>query len=90
MRSTQVSAITFKWSVGRSKRCARNATCESDSSPVTYNAELFSDAIWVAVCSKMVDLPIPGSPPINTTEPVTSPPPSTRSNSLIPVCRRVS
>ena len=32
-----------------------------------------------------VDLPIPGSPPISTTEPLTSPPPSTRSSSGSPV-----
>src|SRR5690606_21310314 len=34
-----------------------------------------------SVCSRMVDLPMPGSPPISTTEPSTRPPPSTRSNS---------
>ena len=28
-------------------------------------------------CSKIVDFPIPGSPEINTTEPLTSPPPRT-------------
>src|SRR5690606_4209560 len=33
------------------------------------------------VCSRMVDLPMPGSPPISTTEPSTRPPPSTRSSS---------
>ena len=44
----------------------------------------------VAVCNKMVDLPMPGSPPINTTEPVTKPPPKTRSNSAMPVAKRVS
>ncbi len=40
------------------------------------------------VCSKMVDLPIPGSPPISTTEPSTSPPPSTRSSSFDWVLKR--
>src|SRR5471032_2770356 len=34
------------------------------------------------VCSKMVDLPIPWSPPISTTEPSTSPPPNMRSSSV--------
>src|SRR5699024_7426340 len=37
----------------------------------------------------MVDFPIPGSPPINVTLPITMPPPSTRSNSLIPVTMRL-
>ena len=32
-----------------------------------------------------VDFPIPGSPPNNTNEPFTSPPPKTLSNSSIPV-----
>src|SRR5690606_17319601 len=36
-------------------------------------------------CSNMVDLPIPGSPPISTTDPLTSPPPSTRSSSEEPL-----
>ncbi|CRG02782.1 Uncharacterised protein [Streptococcus pneumoniae] len=34
------------------------------------------------ICSSNVDLPIPGSPPINTNDPLTIPPPSTRLNSL--------
>ena len=33
-------------------------------------------------------LPIPGSPPMSVTEPVTSPPSSTRSSSASPVGRR--
>src|SRR4051812_48802076 len=33
----------------------------------------------------MVDLPMPGSPPIKTAEPLTSPPPKVRSSSPIPV-----
>src|SRR3982750_3129896 len=32
----------------------------------------------------MVDFPMPGDPPISTSEPATMPPPSTRSNSSIP------
>src|SRR5205085_3202751 len=40
--------------------------------------------------SSKVDLPMPGSPPTNTTEPSTRPPPSTRSNSPMPVDTRVS
>src|SRR5690606_8509029 len=44
--------------------------------------------VWArrhSVCSRIVDLPIPGSPPINTTEPPTRPPPSTRSSSEEPL-----
>src|SRR3990167_912553 len=40
------------------------------------------------VCSRMVDLPMPGSPPISTTEPSTRPPPSTRSSSAEPDATR--
>src|SRR5690242_14515471 len=36
----------------------------------------------------MVDLPMPGSPPTNSAEPGTKPPPVTRSNSAMPVGRR--
>ena len=35
-----------------------------------------------------VDLPMPGEPPRRTSEPGTRPPPSTRSNSPMPVSRR--
>ena len=35
-----------------------------------------------------VDLPIPGAPPISTTDPGTIPPPSTRSSSPIPLASR--
>src|SRR5690606_39828777 len=34
-----------------------------------------------SVCSSMVDLPMPGSPPLRPTEPSPRPPPSTRSSS---------
>ena len=37
-----------------------------------------------AAWSRSVDLPIPGSPPSRTSEPGTSPPPSTRSSSSMP------
>ena len=37
-----------------------------------------------AAWSRSVDLPIPGSPPMSTSEPGTSPPPRTRSSSPIP------
>lgn len=38
-----------------------------------------------AVCRSSVDFPMPGSPPIRTAEPGTSPPPRARSNSASPV-----
>ena len=38
-----------------------------------------------AACSSSVDLPMPGSPPAELTEPETSPPPNTRSSSLMPL-----
>ena len=41
-----------------------------------------------AACSSNVDLPIPGSPPMSTSEPGTMPPPRTRSNSSMLVERR--
>src|SRR5207245_10793967 len=39
-------------------------------------------------CSTRFDLPMPGSPPTNTTDPGTIPPPKTKSNSRRPVCHR--
>src|SRR5262245_8317439 len=41
-----------------------------------------------AACNSSVDLPMPGSPPSKIREPGTTPPPSTRSNSSMPVDRR--
>ena len=66
---------------------ARERICEADSSPETYRTLPFV-SINAAVCSKRVDLPIPGSPPISTAEHLVAPPPRTRSNSLVPVERR--
>ena len=68
-------------------RCARNATCSTDSSPVTYNAVRAAPIAAIA-CSRSVDLPMPGSPPSRITPPGTTPPPSTRSNSSTPVGKR--
>ena len=85
--SMQVSVITLSRSCGRSRRRARIATCCCDSSPVTYSAGMRT-AMLHRVCNRMVDLPMPGSPPISTTEPSTRPPPSTRSNSADEVEKR--
>ena len=43
-----------------------------------------------STCSMRVDFPIPGSPPISTSEPGTRPPPKTRSNSAMEVINRSS
>ena len=40
---------------------------------------------WVETCRRRVDFPIPGSPPMRTRLPGTTPPPSTRLNSSISV-----
>jgi hypothetical protein len=66
-------------------RSARSRTCPADSSPVTYKHRPWLSAHRCAVSSNNVDLPTPGSPASSTTAPGTSPPPSTRSNSLTPV-----
>ncbi|MNZ45836.1 hypothetical protein D3C78_635000 [compost metagenome] len=63
------------------------ATCCWDSSPVTYSAGMLLARLH-KVCNRMVDLPMPGSPPISTTEPSTKPPPRTRSSSLEAVEKR--
>ena len=78
--STLVSASILRPWVGSCRRWARIATCDSDSSPVTYSERLCWASLQ-AVCSSSVDLPAPGWPPSSTAEPGTSPPPSTRSNS---------
>src|SRR5919198_3878247 len=90
MRSLWVSVRSRKESALRSSRRARNATCWADSSPLTYST-LSPTACdkEASICSSRVDLPIPGSPPSNTTEPATNPPPSTRSSSLRPVGVRI-
>ena len=52
---------------------------------------LYSDcAIFPAVSSRSVDLPIPGSPASRITAPGTMPPPRTRSNSVKPVGMRIT
>src|SRR3977135_1954628 len=42
----------------------------------------------LVACVSKVDLPMPGSPPTNSTEPRTNPPPVTRSSSVMPDGRR--
>ena len=64
-----------------SSRSTLNFTCAGDSSPQTYTVSSILRASWVS----SVDFPIPGSPIIRITSPGTIPPPSTRSNSPIPL-----
>lgn len=61
--------------------------CETDSSPEMYTALrfLFFVAIFEVSCIKIVDFPMPGSPPIKTALPTTKPLPSTLSSSEMPV-----
>ena len=91
MRSTLVSATTrIRSPAGplvSPRRAARSRTWAADSSPVAYSTSAPSPA---ATWSRSVDLPIPGSPPSRTTEPATSPPPSTRSSSPMPTGRRTA
>src|SRR6202171_3234005 len=42
----------------------------------------------LVACVSSVDFPMPGSPPTRSTEPLTKPPPVTRSSSAIPEGRR--
>ena len=66
-------------------RSARRRTWAADSSAVTYSVRRPVAAHRAATSSSSVDLPTPGSPPSSTTAPGTSPSPSTRSSSPIPV-----
>src|SRR6476660_8903926 len=68
-------------------RSARSFTCAADSSPVTYRTLWPVRANLAATSSSRVDLPTPGSPASRITAPGTTPPPSTRSSSPIPVGR---
>ena len=83
--SNWVSANTFTWLWSSPKRRARSATCAPDSSPVTYKVRWPVRCKPSSACNNSVDLPMPGSPPINTTPPSTMPPPNTRSSSSWPV-----
>ena len=57
----------------------------SDSSPDIYNTLFPELATLLDTWIKSVDFPIPGSPPTKTSDPFTTPPPSTLSNSFIHV-----
>ena len=86
--STSLSATREMFSCGTPRRSARSLICRTDSSPVTYST---SRLLLTSPhsCKRIVDLPMPGSPPISVTLPSTMPPPSTRSSSPIPVTMRL-
>ena len=84
-----VAVITSRFSPLLPKRLARIAVCASDSSPETYKTFILFRLNFMPASKSIVDLPMPGSPPNKTRLPGTIPPPSTRSNSRIPVCRRL-
>ena len=86
--STSLSATMEILSCGTSSRTARSLICRTDSSPVTYRTERVR-LTSPHSCSRMVDLPMPGSPPIKITLPSTMPPPNTRSSSAMPVTMRL-
>jgi len=87
--SSDVSASILISDRSRPRRVPRAATCAGDSSPDTYSAFIWPDSA-ASACSVSVDLPMPGSPPINVTPPGTNPPPSARSNSGSPDGQRRS
>ena len=60
--------------------------CLRLSSPEIYRTSFLLSEIFLQTCKSSVDFPIPGSPPTNTSEPLTTPPPSTLSSSSNPVC----
>ena len=72
------------------RRSARNLICSALSSPETYKTVPPVAANCCDTCKSNVDLPIPGSPPIKTNEPGTTPPPKTRFSSTNSVFTRGS
>ena len=84
---TATSAASHRSGCSAPSRSARNRTCCGDSSPETYSTLRPAAATSAAAWSRIVDLPMPGSPPSRVTEPGTRPPPSTRSSSAMPVGR---
>ena len=88
--SSSVSLSNETSPAAASIRSARSLTCSGDSSPDTYSTRSPRSSSRAATCSRSVDLPMPGSPPMSTMEPGTMPPPSTKSNSSIPLRQRRS
>ena len=85
-----VSARAGTSSAPSGSRAARRRTWAADSSPVTYRTPRPARARLPSAIAVSVDLPMPGEPPSRTTEPGTTPPPSTRSSSPMPVLSRAT
>ena len=75
-----VSDNTYRFSLSTRSRCACSFSWWVDSSPETYST-LENSPNFLQIWSISVDLPIPGAPPTNTSDPLTAPPPKTRSSS---------
>src|SRR5881409_2962154 len=86
--SSRVSPSTWTAPASTVNRSARSRIWSGDSSPDTYSVGTPACSSRAAHCSSSVDFPMPGSPPTNTTDPGTMPPPRTKSNSRRPVCQR--
>lgn len=65
-----VSARTVIFSPETSRRSALILICLGDSSPETYNIDV-SSFMYLHICSKIVDFPMPGSPLMTTRDPFT-------------------
>ena len=65
--------------IGKSSSYLRKCSDPSQQQQIDHNDSIKLDI----ACIKIVDLPIPGSPPTKVTEPLTIPPPNTLSNSII-------
>ncbi len=88
--SSRVSPSTCTAPASSVRRSARSRSWSGDSSPLAYSTVRPAVSSRAAACSSSVDLPIPGSPPISVIDPGTMPPPSTKSNSSMPVRQRWS
>ena len=87
--ATSVSAEIYNPSASTLSLSARSLIWRADSSPLIYKTFFVLQRLW-QIWSKIVDLPMPGSPESSTKLPSTIPPPKTLSNSLIPEVNRVS
>ena len=88
--SSKISVSRNNPSLTASRRWARILIWLVLSSPLTYSVFLPWAAKFDAIFSSKVLLPMPGLPPISTSEPSTTPPPRTRSSSLFCVLIRVT
>ena len=83
MSSRQVSLSRSRLEESSFSREQRSFTCEQLSSAETYSTFCFLERCAETSVSRVL-LPMPGSPPMSTSEPGTMPPPSTVSSSSMP------